>query len=84
MIALLLQQLPSDLIARSSTDIHFDLESELNAVMFPGLRLARRHAVFVDQVKGETIFVPSGWHHSVENLEVSVSILSLFRIFVLH
>ncbi|GMI00421.1 hypothetical protein TrVE_jg11456 [Triparma verrucosa] len=54
--------------------IHFDLESELNAVMFPGLRLARRHAVFVDQVKGETIFVPSGWHHSVENLEDTLSI----------
>ncbi|GMI13499.1 hypothetical protein TrLO_g4216 [Triparma laevis f. longispina] len=54
--------------------IHFDLESELNATMFPGLKLARKHTVIVDQLKGETIFVPSGWHHTVENLEDTFSI----------
>lgn len=52
------------------------LASHLHAegTFFPGLRSARRHAMEVDQKAGETIFVPSKWYHSVENLEPTLSI----------
>lgn len=54
--------------------LHFDLENALNAVLFPGLKFARKVAFEVIQETGETIFVPSGWHHTVENLEDTLSI----------
>ena len=54
--------------------LHFDLENGLNAVLFPGLKVARKVAFEVIQETGETIFVPSGWHHTVENLEDTLSI----------
>lgn len=54
--------------------LHFDLECPLNACLFPGLAAARRLAVLVDQKEGETIFVPSGWHHTVENIEDTLSV----------
>lgn len=41
---------------------------------FPSLPKAREKAVEVIQGAGEAIFVPSGWTHSVENLEDTVSI----------
>ena len=45
-----------------------------NLVMFPRLSIAREHAIEVIQEEGETIFVPSGWYHQVENLETTLSI----------
>jgi Cupin-like domain len=42
--------------------------------LFPGLQEARRHAICVVQEAGETIFVPSKWYHTVENLEDTISI----------
>ncbi|CAL5220025.1 g1971 [Coccomyxa viridis] len=41
---------------------------------FTNLAAARKHAVEVQQGIGEAIFVPSGWHHTVENLEDTLSI----------
>lgn len=54
--------------------LHFDLENDLNRVLYPGLKSARKRAFEVIQETGETIFVPSGWHHTVENLEDTLSI----------
>ncbi|KAI0780906.1 Clavaminate synthase-like protein [Trametes elegans] len=34
----------------------------------------RTHPVVVEQAAGETIFVPSGWYHQVENLTACISI----------
>jgi Cupin-like domain len=36
---------------------------------YPNLAEARRHVLEVLQGVGDAIFVPSGWHHTVENLE---------------
>ena len=41
---------------------------------FPGLAEARRHLLEVTQGPGSALFVPSGWHHTVENLEATLSI----------
>lgn len=46
----------------------------LLAALFPGLAQARRHAVAVVQRAGETIFVPSRWFHTVENLQDTLSV----------
>lgn len=45
-----------------------------DTTMYPGLAQARRYAIEVIQESGETIFVPSGWHHTVENLAPTLSI----------
>jgi hypothetical protein len=45
-----------------------------DTVMYPGLAKARKHAIEVIQQAGETLFVPSGWHHTVENLAPTLSI----------
>ncbi|GAB4822997.1 hypothetical protein N2152v2_010043 [Parachlorella kessleri] len=47
-------------------------EDEAN--VFPGLAQARQHMVEFIQEAGESVFVPSGWHHSVENMEDTLSI----------
>ncbi|CCM05320.1 uncharacterized protein FIBRA_07534 [Fibroporia radiculosa] len=36
--------------------------------------LGRANPIIVEQEEGETIFVPSGWYHQVENLTVCISI----------
>eukprot|EP00892_Ulva_mutabilis_P005126 jgi/Ulvmu1/2986/UM015_0026.1 len=41
---------------------------------FPRLHEARQEAIEVIQNSGEALFVPSGWTHSVENLEDTMSI----------
>lgn len=41
---------------------------------FPSLQRARDKAIEVIQGAGEALFVPSGWTHSVENLEDTISI----------
>ena len=45
-----------------------------DATLYPGLSRARTFATEIIQQAGETIFVPSGWHHSVENLAPTLSI----------
>ncbi|BDA42235.1 2-oxoglutarate and iron-dependent oxygenase JMJD4 [Coccomyxa sp. Obi] len=52
----------------------FDLDASSRAEQFPNLAAARQHVVEVVQGVGEAIFVPSGWHHTVENLEDTLSI----------
>ncbi|KAH9943961.1 Clavaminate synthase-like protein [Amylocystis lapponica] len=44
----------------------------VDCVAFPGFAQAR--AIVIDQEEGETIFVPSGWYHQVENLTACISI----------
>ena len=41
---------------------------------FPRVREALAHVVEVIQGTGEALFVPSGWHHTVENLEDTLSV----------
>ncbi|DBB18928.1 TPA: hypothetical protein ACH3X3_000505 [Trebouxia sp. C0006] len=41
---------------------------------FPNLDKACQHTIECIQEAGDTIFVPSGWHHTVENLEDTLSI----------
>ncbi|KAK9901594.1 hypothetical protein WJX75_003934 [Coccomyxa subellipsoidea] len=51
----------------------FELDG-CQAERFPNLAAARRHVIEVVQGVGEAIFVPSGWHHTVTNLEDTLSI----------
>jgi len=41
---------------------------------YPGIAAAKKLLVRVEQTEGQTIFVPSEWYHTVENLEDSFSI----------
>lgn len=41
---------------------------------YPGLAQAQEHVLEVEQLPGEAIFVPSGWFHTVTNLEDCCSI----------
>lgn len=56
--------------------LHIDMTQDGRRLpsLFPGLEIARRHAIQVDQSAGETIFIPSNWFHTVENLEDTLSI----------
>jgi hypothetical protein len=56
-----------------ATHLHADVQDG-GSLMFPGLKIARRRAICVEQLAGETIFVPSCWYHTVENLEATLSI----------
>jgi hypothetical protein len=44
------------------------------SMLFPGLAKVRKYAIEVVQQAGETIFVPSKWYHTVENLAPTLSI----------
>jgi oxalate decarboxylase/phosphoglucose isomerase-like protein (cupin superfamily) len=35
-----------------------------------------RNGIYVDQRAGETIFVPTGWHHQVWNMVKSLAIVN--------
>ena len=54
--------------------LHFDVDNALHESLYPGLSLARKLCFEVIQDTGETIFVPSGWCHTVENLEDTLSV----------
>lgn len=56
-----------------ATHLHSDLEDGVG-YRFPGLKVARKHAFMVVQEARETIFVPSQWFHTVENLTACLSI----------
>lgn len=56
-----------------ATHLHSDLEDGVG-FLFPGLNAARKYAYMIVQEVGETIFVPSKWFHSVENLEACISV----------
>ncbi|KIP02750.1 hypothetical protein PHLGIDRAFT_122177 [Phlebiopsis gigantea 11061_1 CR5-6] len=45
---------------------------DVDPVQFPGF--VRTAPLVVEQEEGETIFVPSGWYHQVENLTACISI----------
>jgi len=49
-------------------------DGDLGTCLYPGLAEARRSSICVIQQEGETLFVPSGWHHTVENVEPTLSI----------
>jgi len=51
----------------------FDVRS-YNRERFPKFQQALDKAIVVIQKQGETIFVPSGWYHQVENLTDCISI----------
>ena len=61
---------------RLAPHLHSDLDysGDLGPALYPGLAGARRRAYRVVQETGETVFVPSGWHHTVENLAPTLSI----------
>ncbi|DBA81219.1 TPA: hypothetical protein ACH3X2_007033 [Trebouxia sp. C0005] len=52
----------------------FDIGKLEGRDRFPNLEKACQHTIECIQEAGETIFVPSGWHHTVENLEDTLSI----------
>jgi JmjC domain, hydroxylase len=53
--------------------LHVDVEDGTDT-FFPGLARARQNAIEIVQEAGETIFVPSNWFHTVENLEATLSV----------
>ncbi|DBA96945.1 TPA: hypothetical protein ACH3X1_001275 [Trebouxia sp. C0004] len=52
----------------------FDIGKSDGRDRFPNLDTACQHTIECVQEAGETIFVPSGWHHTVENIEDTLSI----------
>ncbi|KAK9803323.1 hypothetical protein WJX73_002391 [Symbiochloris irregularis] len=52
----------------------FNVPDDSSTGRFPNLARARELMIECIQEPGETIFVPSGWHHCVENLEDTLSI----------
>ncbi|ORY86808.1 hypothetical protein BCR37DRAFT_385282 [Protomyces lactucae-debilis] len=51
-----------------------DLNTVEEAWRWPQLHLAREAAIVVEQLPGQTIFVPSTWYHSVVNVGPTLSI----------
>jgi hypothetical protein len=56
-----------------ASHLHVDICNGMDA-FFPGLPEAREYAIEIVQEAGETIFVPSKWYHTVENLEATLSV----------
>jgi len=55
--------------------MHSDLDlGKLGKAIYPGLSMARRHSLTFLQRDKEIVFVPSGWHHTVENVDDTISI----------
>ena len=49
---------------------HFDADEEI----YPGLLIARNFLIEAIQYPGQTIFVPSNWHHTVVNMKDTLSL----------
>ena len=60
------------LMSASGTELASTLWDE--HMRFPLLKDARRLALTFEQEAGETVFVPPGWHHMVENVTDCISI----------
>jgi JmjC domain, hydroxylase len=70
--------------AKLAYHVHADLSMEngdarycassFMSIMYPGLQIARRYAITIVQEAGETVFVPSNWFHTVENLVDTLAI----------
>ena len=58
----------------SMTDNEHHLKNNFLSALYPGLRYARQHSLSIQQHCGETIFVPSNWFHTVENVVDTLSI----------
>lgn len=56
-----------------ASHLHADVDNGMGT-FFPGLQEARKYAIEIIQEAGETIFVPSKWFHTVENLEATLSV----------
>lgn len=46
----------------------YDVCAKVDRKEFPNFDSAMTHCITVEQPAGSAIFVPSGWHHQVENL----------------
>lgn len=49
-------------------------QNDFMSILYPGLQYARQYAFSVRQPSGATLFVPSNWFHTVENIEDTLSI----------
>jgi hypothetical protein len=56
-----------------ASHLHVDVCNGMDA-FFPGLPEAREYAMEIVQEAGESLFVPSKWFHTVENLEATLSV----------
>lgn len=65
-----------DCFGNLAAHLHQDMEEgeEGNNSFYPGLKLARSYAMEIIQESTETIFVPSGWYHTVENMQPTLSV----------
>jgi JmjC domain, hydroxylase len=57
-----------------ASHLQLDLQFPGMEAFFPGLARARQVAIEVLQLTGETLFVPSNWFHTVENMADTLSI----------
>lgn len=57
-----------------ASHLQLDLQFPGMEAFFPGLARARQAAIEVLQLPGETLFVPSNWFHTVENMADTLSI----------
>ena len=57
-----------------ATDARAGSADDRNPSRFPGLAKARESMITVVQTAGETMFVPSGWHHQVHNVADCLSV----------
>jgi Cupin-like domain len=61
-------------IERTETSDIDQQQNDYMSALYPGLRYARKHSFSILQQSGETIFVPSNWFHTVENIHDTLSI----------
>lgn len=60
---------------RLATNIHMDVDYPNIRSFYPGLQYVRdHHSIEIIQHSNETIFIPSNWYHTVENLQPTLSI----------
>ena len=57
-----------------ATDARAGSADDRDPSRFPGLAKARESMITVVQTAGETMFVPSGWHHQVHNVADCLSV----------
>lgn len=73
----LAHHLHADMTSNVESDKVSDSEHQRNdflSVLYPGLQYARQYSFSIRQQSRETIFVPSNWFHTVENVDDTLSI----------